>query len=648
MSTQKTDTIEKETTERRLPKGLNRALSILCVLTSLLYLYTVYMGEIGQIIQRAPLLLTILVIVFITRPLSPRRALGYWFILDCLLALLSVAVCIYHATWDLWSFERLTAGATPVDLLFSTTLVLLVLEAARRAVGWPIAIVALLTILYVRFGAYMPGVLRHTGFEWSFIVNQLGLTPEGVWGLPMRVTANIVVVFVIFSAFLRAGGGSWFFIELPRALFGQVRGGPAKVAVVASGLFGTISGSTVTNVLTTGSFTIPLMKSMGFRPQMAGAVEAISSIGGQVMPPIMGACAFILAEVIGVSYWEVCVAAFLPALLFYISLFGAVDLEAAKVGLKGLPPSELPSVKKVLARGGHLLVPLLVLVFALAVARWTPQRAAFWTIASTIVVSMLNKESRIGPKKIIGALDSGIRMMPTVVLACASAGIVIGMLNTSGLGLTISSVLVRISGGSLVILLILVAMTAALLGTGLSTTACYLFLAFLCGPAMVEVGVPILAAHLFIFWYACLSQIIPPVCIAAFAAAPIAQARPYAIAAIALRLGIVIFIVPFFFVYNTSLILQGAPGEIALSMATAIVGAYCIAAMGEGYLLRAMGILDRALFGIAGFTLIYPNLTISAVGLGFMALGVLRQLQARRRGVAMELAKNDNKEGHPR
>lgn len=615
---------------RSFSKRIELGLMAVAAATSLIYLYTAWWGILPPLKQRAILLLVCLVFAFLYYPMRRRSPWGLTFLLDCGLALLSTGTLIYVMVNEFRIAYQMTV-ASPLDLTVAVLFLFLILEATRRVVGWSLVIMPLILIVYAIFGPYMPGRLLHAGIDWDFLVT-IGAfsTSGGVFGIALDVATTVVIMFLLFSSFLRESGAEFFFIDLPYALLGWMRGGPAKLAIVASGLFGMLSGSGPANVVATGTFTIPLMKRTGYKPEMAGAIEAMSSTGGQFMPPVMGAAAFIMAEFLNQSYWSICVAAFIPATLYYISLFAVVDLEAAKTGLKGVPRKDLPSISKTLKSGWFLLAPLVALVLLL-VARWQPMKACFVAILLTVVVSQFSKRTRMGPRKIFNALAAGVKDALMVTVICASAGIVIYVVNMTGLGMRMSAWLIELSGGHLIILLILCALVAIILGMGMTTAAIYIFLALLIGPALVKMGVVPVAAHLFIFYYGCLCGITPPVCIAVFVASAIAKSKPMATGFLAWRLALVGFIVPFFFVYQRELILQGEPGAVIWAVFTAIIGTIAFAVMLQRYLLTRTTLLETVLFGTGGLFLMYPGLYTDAIGFLELIIALALHVARRRR-----------------
>ena len=451
------------------------------------------------------------------------------------------------------------------------------------------------------------------------------MTTEGIYGALTGIAATFIFLFVLFGTFMQESGAGTFFFGLASSLFGHVRGGPAKIAVVASSLFGMISGSAMANVSAVGQITIPMMKRAGYKPHFAGAVESASGVGGQFMPPVMGGSVFLMMEILGVSYYSICKAAILSAVLYYVAIFLIVDFEAVKYGLKGQPKSECPRFWEVFKQGFHFLIPPAVLVYFLMYVHVTESRAAFWAIVSVVLASYLRKSTRMGFKKILRALERGaLGFLPIagVVVAC---NILVGMITLTGLGLQISSILIELSGNSLFLLLFLTMIASLILGLGLPIIVSYLVLAVLVAPALTQMGVDPLAAHLFIFFFALVSDLTPPVAPGAFVAAGIAGADMMRTAWMACRLGLVVYVLPYMFVYNKALLLKGEIGEIAISAATALVGVYALACGIQGYMFRPARVIERVLFFGAALALIKPGWMSDLVG--FVILGGLLFIQ---------------------
>lgn len=408
-------------------------------------------------------------------------------------------------------------------------------------------------------------------------------------------------------------------------MLGRFRGGPAKIAVLSSCLFGMVSGSAVANVVVTGSFTIPLMKRTGFRSHIAGAVEAAASSGGQFMPPIMGAAAFIIPDMIGSTYFDVVTAAFLPGLLYFLAIFFMVDFEAIKMNLSGLPKTELPSAKAAVKESGHLLLPVFVLIYLLAIVRTSPTLAAFWSVISVIVASMLRKSTRMNFSKILSALEEGAYAAVIVVSACGLGGIIIGCIMLTGLGMSLSTILVDFSHGSLMLLLVLTMVTSLILGMGMTTTACYIILAILVGPAIIKMGVNPMGAHLFIFYFGIISAITPPVAVAAYAGAGLAGSDPMKTGYAAWRLGLSAFILPFMFVYGPTLLLQGSFQMILLTIVTSVLGIYVLSAAIQGYMFGNLGVMKRIVLLCGSLLLIIPGLITDLIGFALVFFIFLSQ-----------------------
>lgn len=521
---------------------------------------------------------------------------------------------------------RVGVAPTQMDLVVSVILIGVVLEVTRRTTGLVLPILALLFILYANLGEFVPGFMGHRGYDWDRILSYLN-SLDAIFSVPIGASASFVFLFILFGSFLGGTGGSQFFINFAIGATGARRGGPAKAAVLSSSLFGSVSGNSVANVVSTGVFTIPLMKKIGYPSRYAGAVEAVASTGGQIMPPILGSAAFIMAQLVGVPYLNIVAASVIPALLYFITVFVMIDLQAAKLGLKGMPKSTLPNLKEVMKNEGHLFIPLLVLIFVMTVLKASPIKAAIWAIASTIIVSSFKKQTRLNLKKFIVCLADGAKSALGMIAACATAGLIIGVLNLTGAGLKFASVIISFSGGSLALALILTMCATVILGMGLPTTAAYLITAAVVAPALVQMGVPMLAAHMFVFYFACLSAFTPPVALAAFAAAGIADAKPMQVAMTAVRIGIVAFIIPFVFVYGPAILLIGSTGEIILATISALLGAVALASAVEGWFLRMKAnVVIRGLLLTSALLLIVPGIASDAIGVVLVFISASYQL----------------------
>lgn len=529
--------------------------------------------------------------------------------LNWVLAGLSVLACLYLASENQELVSR-SGNPTPLDLVAGGVMVALVLELARRATGWGLVTVCIMALAYAFSGPYLPGFLAHRGYGATRIVEQLFLSTEGIWGVPLGVSADFVYLFVLFGVVLDTAGGGALLIALANKVAGRTRGGPAKTAAVASAFMGSLSGSAVANVVTTGTFTIPLMKRAGFQPFFAGAIEAAASTGGQLMPPVMGAGAFILATWTNIPYLEVAAAAIIPAILYYAALLAAIHFRACAMGIEPVREASPEKIGDKL----HLLLPLAAIVLLLAMGR-SPMRAAFWGVISALVMAFLRPATRPSLPELGEVMERGGRGAVQVAAACAAAGIVVGVASLTGIGLRMSELIVTVSGGNLLAALMLTAIGSIILGMGLPTTAAYVVLAALGAPALVQLGVPLLAAHLFIFYFGCISNVTPPVSLAAFAAAGISGSPALKTAMTAAILAGAGFLVPFMFVYGPELLLIGTPVEIMLAFVTGLLGVIALASAGMGYARRPLRAWERAIAGCAALSLVYPNIPTDAVGL---------------------------------
>lgn len=610
---------DKESTFRILDGLWGKIIVFLCIAFSGFQLYTAAFGVFPAQIQRGIHLAFTLCLVFLLYPVSSKSAKDRLSWIDIILAGLGAWVGLYIVIN--YTDIVLRAGLPTLgDLVFGALAILLVLEACRRIVGLPISIVATVFLLYAKLGPYIPGMLGHRGFPLKRIITHMYVTTEGILGLPLGVSATFVFLFILFGAFLHKTGLGKFFIDLALSATGHRVGGPAKVAVLASGLFGTISGSSVANTVTTGAFTIPLMKSIGYPGHFAGAVEAAASTGGQLMPPIMGAAAFIMAQFLGIAYIKIAVAAVLPAILYYLAVGIMVHMEAKRLGLKGLPKENLPQIGKVLKKGGHLLIPIFVIVYLL-VKGYTPLRAAFVSILVTVAIAMFKASTRLSAKDILDAMESGARSALGVAAACACAGIIIGVVTLTGVGLKLANGIIILSGGHFFFTLIFTMIASIILGMGLPTTAKYIVLASMAAPAIQKFGVPPLAAHMFILYYGIIADLTPPVALAAYAGAGIANANAMKTGFTALRLAIAGFTIPFVFAYNPQLLLiNTTPLHVIFYSITAVIGTCSLAFAGSGYWLRTLKVWERLILFVGALALIFPGVLSDSIGFGILIL----------------------------
>ncbi|MCU0559453.1 MAG: TRAP transporter fused permease subunit [Desulfobacterales bacterium] len=508
--------------------------------------------------------------------------------------------------------------------------VILILELTRRVVGWVLSAVTVAALAYAFLGPYMPHMLAHKGFTVVDVIDYMSFGLNGIYSLPVGVASTYIIIFIIFGTFLEKTGAGDVIMDMGRALAGRYRGGPAKIAVLTSAFFGSISGSAAANVYATGTFTIPLMKRLGYSASFAGAVEASASTGGQLMPPIMGAAAFLMADILGIPYLKICAAALIPSLLYFSSLIFMIDFEAAQKGLKGLEPSELPLMRQAFKRS-YLLLPILVLLAAMILG-YTPFLAAFAATASTILVTFFSKKTRMNLRRILAALKESAERTVLIATACAAAGIIIGVVTMTGIGLNISSIIIRSSGGHVIVALMLVMIASIIMGMGTPTTVAYIIVATLGVPSLVQLGFDVLPAHFFVFYFGVLSMVTPPVAIAVYAAAEIAQEDIIKIGFAAVKLCFVAFFIPFVFIFDSSLLMQGAWPGILFEFGTAMVGVIALSASFQGWLFAKLGRLFRAaLFGCA-ILLITPGLASNLGGLvGFTLLAGGALVSARRK-----------------
>ncbi len=520
---------------------------------------------------------------------------------------------------------------TTFQIIIGVVGVIALMEVTRRSVGWPILIVAAAFIVYaLSYGLTNPDFFGRV----RYLIRNLFYTKEGIMSTPINVCSKYIVVFIVFGAFLERTGISDFFISLANCAAGRYAGGPAKVAVISSALCGMVSGSSVGNTVTTGSVTIPMMKDTGYKPEFAGAVEAAASTGGQIMPPIMGAAAFLMADFVGVPYSNIIVRAILPAVLYFAGIFISVHLEAKRLGLKGIPKEKLPKFG-ILIRKIYLLLPLVMLVIWVSGNMMTMQRAASFAILLTIAVGLVDSENRITPFKIFEALEAGGRGTITVGAACGVAGIISGTITMTGLANELINAIVNVAGDRLIIALVLTMLCCIVLGMGVPTTANYCIMAATCAPILIRMGVPVLAAHFFVFYFGIVADITPPVALAAYAGSAIAKSNPMKTAFNASRLAIAVFIVPYVFAYSPSMLLieTNALEVIQISL-TSLIGIFGVSSGLEGYLFAKMNPVIRAVFVIGGLMLIVPSLMTDLIGLGLIAAACVFQFTMGKKAVA--------------
>lgn len=601
----------------------------LCAM-SLFHLYTAGIATMPITIQRAIHLTFAIVAVYILFPGIRKGSKTSTPLYDWILAIAAGGVTGY-IIFFFNEIARRGAEPLPYEIWLGIAAIILVLEAGRRVVGNVLPCMSIIFLLYCYFGNYAPGMFQIRGYTVSRIIQHMYLTPEGIFGLALGVSATFVIVFIIFGAFLSQSGGARFFNELALAMAGGTPGGPAKVAVVASGLLGTINGSSVANVATTGTFTIPLMKRVGYPPHYAGAVEACASTGGQLMPPIMGAGAFIMSEFLGISYLSIAAAAIIPAFIYYTAIFTNVHIRARKENFQGLPKDQLPEAREVMRRDGHLLIPVIVIIATLLM-KYTPLRAGFIGVVSVILVSSIKQNTRMSIRQIVDALEEGARGALGVALACALVGFIVGTSSLTSLGLTISNNIIEISGGRLVLTLIMAMVACLVLGMGLPTTANYIVCSTIIAPALIGMKVLPLAAHLFVFYFGIMADLTPPVCLAAFTGAGIAGASPAKTGFTATKIALCSYIMPYMFVYNPMILLHEVIAyELLILVISATLGVVTLAGAFEGWFYRTLNIPERLVMSVCALVAIHHSMLFSLIGTGGIILMLLYLRQTRGR-----------------
>lgn len=608
--------------ERRTLDGLNKNIVFLIAVSmSLFQIGALTIFTLDPWLFRATHLAFASLLVFLLIPATKSSPKNKPTIVDIIFALLIIIITVYiFVELDTLVFRM---GVDPIisDVIIGALAIILLLEMTRRVAGVALPIIAIIFITYVMIGPYLPGVFWHRGYSVSRLVSFLFST-DGIYTTPLGVSARFIFVFILLGAFMNFSGAGQFFINLAHSVAGGTRGGPAKVSIIASTLFGSISGSSVTNVVSTGVFTIPLMKSVGYRKSFAGAVEAVASTGGQVTPPILGSAAFLMLEILQIPYTEIIVASLIPCYLYYLNVFLMVDVEAKKEGLVGLPRNELPDLKNLLVHNFQLLLPLLILIFALVILRSSPMRAGLFASLLCVIVSWKSKETRMGYKKIVAALSMAAKNSIYVVTTCAVAGIIVGVIALTGFGVRIATIIVSLSGGNQFLALIMTMFVSILLGMGMPTVAAYAVAASVVAPALIQLGLPELAVHMFIFYYACFSAITPPIALASYAGAAIAEAGAGKVSWEALKLGITAFIMPYLFIFNTTLLAQGNFINIFLDVFSASLGIWAFVGALKNMLLYKLKLWERIFCSLAAILLLMPGISSDIVGLAlFLSVG---------------------------
>ncbi|MCF4113608.1 MULTISPECIES: TRAP transporter permease [Dethiosulfovibrio] len=621
---------DTEARYRELGNWQGMLITILAVSMSAFHFYTSGFGLLLALQQRAVHLAFVMALVFLLYPAKQSSPKDKIPLMDFALA----AVAAYSALYLVINFNELVNRSglpTQMDIVMGFVCILLLLEATRRVSSPILPCIAIFFLIYCFYGRAFPDLFQHRGFSIKRIINHMYLGTEGVFGIPLGVSATFVFMFILFGSVLEQTGLGKFIIDLAMALAGHSTGGPAKVAVLSSGLMGSISGSSVANVCTTGMFTIPLMKSVGYQSHFAGAVEAVASTGGQIMPPVMGAAAFIMAQFLGIPYIHVALAAIVPALLYYFAVMIQVHLEANRLGLKGLPKEQLPKLIPLLKEKGLLLLPIIGIIYFL-IAGYTPLKAAFNGILISIAVSYFNRETWLTPKKLAAAFENGARGAIGVACACATVGIIVGTATLTGLGLRIASAVVAIAGGKLLPTLLLTMVACILLGAGLPTTANFIVTSTMCAPALFQLGVAPIAAYMFVLYFGIAADLSPPVALAAYAGAGIAGADPFKTGATAIKLALAGFLVPYIYAYNPILVLVNFTlGRFAMSVGTAVLGVFLLGMSTVGFYKCPMNPVFRIVALSGALCLLIPGIYSDLAGLSVLVmLHVLQAAKAKR------------------
>lgn len=610
-----------------MKSALKKVSLILAICFVAFHLYTAAFGTMPGIAQKSIHLGFLLVIFYINAMVDSEKRWEQIFL--GIMALFALGGCAYITILD--ENLQLRAGIVYAsDILFAILLIIAIFEACRRKMGNPLVIITLVFVAYAFLGKYIPGFLNQPGMTLKKFTSLVYLTTDGIFGSPLYASASYVVLFVLLGAIMSVSGIGDYMTNLATSLFGHMRGGPAKVAVVASGFFGSISGSPTANVIGTGTFTIPMMKKNGFEPDFAAAVEATASTGGAIMPPIMGSTAFIMAEMLGIPYTAVAKAALIPAILYFLAVLFGVDIYAAKHGLKGIPRSQLPKVRSMLKQI-YMLAPLIFLIFCMAVFNMTIVRSGLLTIIVTLVLVEINPKTRMTKEQWLQIPVQTVKSAVSVGIACAMAGIISGVIMGSGLGYRISSILTSVAGTSMLLLLVLTMVVSLIMGMGVPTTAAYLVLASLVAPTMIQLGIPPLAAHMFIFYFGCISSITLPVALAAYAGAGLAGCDPNKTGYKAFRLAFCSFLMPYLFVYNPVLLMEGGVLDILWSLVTALIGAYLLASGFEGFFFRwSLKWFERPLMILGAVMLIVPGMVTDLVGIAIIVVEFVTEFMFKR------------------
>ena len=614
--------VDKESATRKFTGKIKSFFYIFAILVSLYHLYTAIFGPPVTLVHRSLHVAMMCSMCFLMYPMRKKssRTTPSWF--DWFLAAISFVIPFYIWHDYLGVVER-AGRASDMDMVMATLLVVLVLEATRRCSGKALPILSICFILYGMYGREFPGMFMHRGYDWLSLSNHFFANTEGIYGTSVNVSSSYIFLFILFGCVMTKSGMGKFFNDISLSIAGHTKGGPAKVSVVAAGLLGSINGSAVANVVTTGSFTIPLMKKTGYSAEFAGAVSAAASVGGQLPPPIMGAAAFIMAEILGVKYSEIIVWAAIPALLYYMGILIQVQLRASKDGLVGVPKEQLPRTRDVLKAQGHLIIPIVFLLYMLFMSGSTVVYAAVLTIGVTILVAALKKATRMKPKAIVDALAEGAKQTVSVAIACACVGIVVGVSSKTGFGLTMANTIISLGNTSIMFTLVFTMITCMILGMGLPSIPSYIITSSIAAPALFKLGIPNAAAHMFSFYFAMFANLTPPVALAAFAAAGVSGGDPMKTGWTSVKLAVAGFIIPYIFVLSPQLMLINTTlGEGLFTAATAALGVFLLAVACEGYVYAPVNVVMRLVSLVGALLLMIPGIQTDIIG-AVILIGVI-------------------------
>ncbi|QHS23416.1 TRAP transporter permease [Virgibacillus sp. MSP4-1] len=600
-------------------------ISVLAIGLSIFHVYTAGFGTLSSWQQRSVHVIWALLLIFLLFPYKKGKKFG---ILDVFIVLVTLATAFYMIT-GAEAIQSRQGNISNNDILFGTIFIVLVLEATRRTNGILMSAIGVFFLAYIFLGRYFPGALAHPGVGYDRMVDHMFNGTLGIFSAPIYVSSTVLILFVIFGSFLMKSGGGQFFTDFAFGLFGNKTGGPALSSVGSSALVATITGNGAANAAITGSFTIPLMKKLGYSKRFSAAVEAVASQGGQIMPPIMGASVFIMAETIGIPYIRIALYALIPAVIYFFIAGMMVYFHAKRLEMAGIPKEKLPDLKQVLLKQSYLFLPIL-LIIGLMIYGYSPMKSGFYAILATIILSCIRQATRMSLIDILAALENGARNALIVIAACATAGIIVGSVSLTGLGITFSRFVIDVAGGQMLLLLILIAGASIIMGMGMPTVSAYVILSVLGAPALIDLGINVVAAHMFVFYFGVMSGLTPPVAITAYTTAGISGSNPTKTAFYAIKIGLGGFLIPFLFVYNPELLLQGGDTtRIAIALASAFLSCIFFAGALENHLFGALGTVRRLLLLASAFSLVMPGLLTDLVGLTLATFIIIWQKKSR-------------------